>query len=383
MLSIAAVIILSACGGSDDDRTLSPVPSDAPLEQPSAGYTLLQKSRIFGFTFQNRYAYCPSAVAHEDGTTSLYFCGNPVPDVMIDNIYLLTLQQNMSHSTPVSVLQPGASGSWDNRHTCDPCVIRGKFKFDGTEYAYAMFYLGCSVEYYYNELGVAFSNSEDSREWVKYPLPLVSKSWETDGDQEYAPGSFSWGVGQPSAISIDKRGKVLLSYTLGDISGTRVMLRELDLSDMSSPLIGSAVTMAVSGLKNVADSADDYTCNTDIALDISTNSVLMIRPVQPNPATYPNYISSTLEIVRLSFDSLRSGGGSWERLYRLTPMESGYPRNHNACLERDEYGWISSSDEITFYYTVSAEEPDVSPSRGMHAEWTYDIWRGVVSLDPS
>jgi len=373
---IAVVGALASCGGTEDEpQAYVPTP---PKPEPVHGYQLESTSRVFGFTTQNRYSYCPSALRMADGSTEMFFCGNPVPDVMVDNIYHITIGPDGHNSPAVSVLQPGAPGTWDNQHTCDPSVVKGRFRFNGEEYAYAMFYLGCTVEYYYNEVGVAFANSLDAKEWAKYPEPIVGKSWTTVGDQEYAPGAYSWGTGQPSAVSLDKGGKVLLSYTLGDMSGTRILLRELDLSDMSSPVVGDAVTMSNDGLLNADETGLDYTCNSDIALDSETGTIVMIRPVQPHPTSYPAYLNEFLEIDRIGLEAFRSGSGTWEPLYRLTPSDTGFPRNHNACVVRDEYGYVYGTDEIEFYYTVSKAAPDVAPGQGTHAEWTYHIYRGGV-----
>ena len=57
---------------------------------------------------------------------------------------------------------------------------------------------------------------------------------------------------------------------------------------------------------------------------------------------------------------------------------TGFARNHNAGLERDQYGMLEKWETPVVYYTVSKEEPEVTPSTTSHAEWTYHIWRGEV-----
>lgn len=375
-MAILVPLLLVSCAQGEGDSP-QPVPSPSPGGSIVKKYRLVAKERIFGFTTQDRYAYCPSALQLGDGTTSMFFCGNPVAGIMTDNIYHFSLSQDLSRTNPASVLQPGAAGTWDNQHTCDPSVIKGQFLFNGTDYRYAMFYIGCTVEYYFNEIGVAFSNDLNAKEWVKYPDPVVRKTWSHDGDQICGSG-LSWGVGQPSAISIDKGGKILLSYTVGDIEGTRIVLREIDMSDMSDLKISAPVAMSRAGLLNIGKNALDYTCNSDIAFDASSNTILMIRPVQPHPSVYPAFINETLEIDRIGMEEFRNGVGTWDPLFRLTPAETGFPRNHNAAIARDEYGHLEGSDNITVYYTVSKAAPDVAPSEGMHAEWTYDIWQAKI-----
>ena len=42
------------------------------------------------------------------------------------------------------VLSPSASGVWDDKHNCDPSVIKGTFEYNDTNYSYLMAYLGCT-----------------------------------------------------------------------------------------------------------------------------------------------------------------------------------------------------------------------------------------------
>ncbi len=144
----AVLLALTACGGTDPD-----VPEET-IEVTD--YVFSKPSFVFGFSGQKRYSYCPSVIANADGTSHVYFCGNPNQGTMVDNIYHIVENANGTHTTAVSVLQP--SLSWDSHHTCDPSVIEGSFKMDGTAYKYALFFLSNPKEYYYNEIGVAFSN---------------------------------------------------------------------------------------------------------------------------------------------------------------------------------------------------------------------------------
>ena len=119
-------------------------------------YSISMPKYVFGFTGQNRYSYCPSIVDNGDGTTHVYFCGTK-SNIFVDNIYHIQEFADGTRSNEKSVLQP--SLEWDSRHNCDPSVIEGDFKMDGVSYKYAMFFLSNPMEYYYNEIGVAFSLS--------------------------------------------------------------------------------------------------------------------------------------------------------------------------------------------------------------------------------
>jgi len=358
-----------SCGGNTDPE--KPKQKDSVLV-----YSFSKPEYVFGFTGQNRYSYCPSVLRQSDDSKHIYFCGNPNPGIMVDNVYHFIEYSNGTRTAPTSVLQP--SLSWDSHHTCDPCVIEGEFKMDAQTYKYAMFYLSNPVEYYYNEIGVAFSNDLNAASWNKYPQQVVTKTWLHEGDQDLGGGNKSWGVGQPSAVSLDKKGKVLLTYTIGDASGTRVAFTTLDLSDMSKFERKTATNMNAAGLDNL-NGNQDYTCNCDFAINQTENKIVMVRPVQPHPSTYPSYIPVAQEVDYMDLNNFLAGIGKWTAIGRINVELSEYPRNHNACLMRDNFGHIEKWDTPTVYITVSKESPAVTPGATTHAEWTYHIYKTTVS----
>lgn len=378
-LCLVATLILSC-----DSPKVEPSIPDPPSEVLNEFVGL---DKIFGFDEQSRYAYAPSVVKEEDGTTHMYFCGNPEEELMVDHIYHIRINPDGTQTPAKSVVQPGEPGEWDDHHICDPSVIAGEFQMGGKSYGYAMFYLTNQHGVYFNEIGMAFSNDLEADKWVKYPHRIVPKTWSHDGDQllpgasdDPRAGGRSWGVGQPSAISLDEKSKVLLTYTIGDISGTRIAWVQLDLDNMDDYTPVAPTRMVEQGLMNMTFTAQDYTCNADFALDREENIIVMVRPVQPHPQTYPAYLNESLEVNHIPLDEFLSGNGKWGSLLRIAPYMTGYPRNHNAGLQRDLYGYLDKWNEPTVYYTVSSAEPDVRPESTHHAEWTYDIWKGKVSI---
>jgi len=333
---------------------------------------------VFGFLGESKYSYCPSVLEQEDGSVHVFFCGNPNNMIMVDNIYHIRINSDGSKTTPKSVLQPGVSGTWDDHHTCDPSVVEGQFSWNGTNYKYALFFLSNMYGVYYNEIGVAFSNDLNADEWTKYPDQVVRKTWSGEGDQAIGGGGKSWGVGQPSVVSLDGKGKLLLTYTVGDIGGTRIVWSEADFSDMNNYTISTPQTIVQSGLLAIDNESRDYTCNSDFAINKEADKIIMIRPVQPMPNDYPSYINSSLEIDYMNLSDFMNQSGSWTPVYRVTSDDTNYPRNHNAALLRDNYGQIQDWEEPSFYYTVSKASPDVQPTGSSHAEWTYHIWKGQI-----
>ena len=375
LLSLIGLCLVCSCSSKNTEE--DPI-VDPPEETPT--WSITKPEFVFGFNGESKYSYCPSALEQKDGTVHLFFCGNPQNLIMVDNIFHIKINPDGSQTVPKSVLQPGISGSWDDHHTCDPSVIEGSFTWNNITYKYALFYLSNMYGVYYNEIGVAFSNDLNAESWVKYPKQIVKKTWTTEGDQEIGGSGKSWGVGQPSVVSLDGKGKLLLTYTIGDIGGTRITWSEADFSNMDNYTITTPQTIVQTGLKAIDNQSRDYTCNSEFAINKDADKIVMIRPVQPMPNTYPNYLNTSLEIDYMNLSDFMNQRGYWMPIYRVTPDDTGYPRNHNATLLRDNFGSLENWKEPTFYFAVSKAAPDVQPSGTNHAEWTYHIWKSKVIM---
>jgi hypothetical protein len=365
---LVLVWLLMSCGDNPEMKF--------PEPEKTSGYELRNIERVFGFYGQHRYSYCPSIIKEQDGTTHMFFTGNPQQITMVDNVYHIRINPDGSQTPAKSVVQPGELGTWDDHHICDPSVIAGEFGMNGKKYKYAMFYLTNRYGVYYNEVGVAFSNHLEADSWDKCPNQLVAKTWQHEGDEILASGGKSWGVGQPSAVSLDQKSKVLLTYTIGDKSGTRIEWVELDLANIDHYTPKPSKRIVENGLINMTFSGQDYTCNSDFAIDLQKDVIVMVRPVQPHPTTYPAFINENLEVNYMPFSDFMNGVGKWESIVRISSQMTGFPRNHNAALERDQFGNIIKWDQPKVYYTVSKAAPEVSAGATTHAEWTYHIYRG-------
>lgn len=353
LLSLLGCALLAGCAKPD------PVPVPKEPESPGAYRTEFRFSeakKVFGFASGAQYSYCPSVMDNGDGTCHIWFCGNPTNYKFVDNVFHLHAKDGVSYTAATSVLKP-SPGTWDSYHCCDPSVIKGEFKMNGKTYTYAMFYLGIDTpDCLGNEVGVAFSNDPDASQWDKYPAALV----DFPGEEH----SRFWGVGQPSAVSLDKKGKVLLTYTRGYSGGTSVIFREIDMSDMSSIKMGDIKTVT---------KAQGVACmrNTDFAVDVENNKIIAVVEGDASK-TYPTFIASSVSVYVTDFDAFLAGGCQWKNLGTIGPALSGFARNHNAGIRRDAYGHISDYKEFSVYFTVSKAAPDVSQSNC--AEWTYHIY---------
>lgn len=377
ILPLILVLATFACG--KNDGPLGPDDPETPPEPASPAWTTPELVFAFPETEKKRYSYCPVVLQQENGDRYVYMCANPYADpsaslydTIIDNVYMFTEHPDGTRTEAKSVLQPGEV--YDNHHVCDPSVIEGEFKMGGTVYKYAMFYTTGIKEYDYCELAVAFSNDLTADRWVKYTDgPIVKKTWDSEGDLPWSGGNC-WGVGQPSAISLDKKGKVLLTYSIGDLNGTRVAYRFIDMSDMSKLDMGTQRSMITNGLKQ-SNGNQDIASNLDFAVDMDHDRIIMVRDVRPFPNIYPSFIPATLEVMYISFSGFQQNVGTWKKLAQITPDLSGFPRNHNAGFVRDNFGYITDYMKPTVYYTVSKQSPDVYESANLMCCWTYDIYK--------
>ena len=346
-------ILVFGCSKPDNPEPDEP---EGPKGAYKTEFRFSAPKKVFGFASGAQYSYCPSIMDNGDGTCHIWFCGNPTNYKFVDNVFHVLAQDGVSYTAAKSVLQP-TPGTWDSYHCCDPSVIRGEFRMNGKKYSYAMFYLGIDTpDCLGNEVGVAFSNDPDATTWDKYPHALI----DFPGEEH----SKFWGVGQPSAFSLDKKGKVLLTYTRGYSGGTSILFREIDLSDTSDIQMGEART--VPSAVGVA-----HMRNADFAVDQANNKIVVVIE-GASSETYPTFISSSVSVHVADYDAFLAANCQWKTLGTIGSSLSGFPRNHNAGIRRDEFGYISNYKEFSVYFTVSKAAPDVSGSNC--AEWTYNIY---------
>lgn len=181
-------------------------------------------------------------------------------------------------------------------------------------------------------------------------------------------------------MSLDGKGKLLLTYTIGDIGGTRIAWSEANFNDMDNYSISTPQKIVQKGLLAIDNKSQDYTCNSEFAINKETDKIVMIRPVQPHPTDYPAYLNTSLEINYMNLSDFMNQTGKWTSIFRITPKETGYPRNHNATLLKDNFGHLQNWKTPTFFYTVSKSAPSVAPSGSNHAEWTYHIWKSEIQV---
>ncbi len=334
--------------------TAVPSPASAAVTWTTGAQSAYEPARNGGLF----YAYAPSVIA-DGGRTHYWTCHNSQSGVVQDDIFH-TRTSGSAVEVDASVLSRSGAG-WDSFHICDPSVVRLDATYQGTTYRYAMFYLGndqnCSCR---NQIGVALATGLDGP-WVKYPAPLVTY-----------PNSTGWGVGQPSATTVDvAAGRVLLFYTADDNGVTRAYRRDVTIGNAAAPAVGAAVQLTTGGLTG-SNGGSDYLNNFDVAYDPSRDRFYAVREMHPYPGDDPAYIGAGTQLVSIDGASVWNGGGTWRVEQEVTPALTGYARNHNAGIERTVYGTLPSSSSITVVFTDSTTGPD--------SLWSYSLHRITGTL---
>ncbi len=309
------------------------------------------------------YCYAPSVI--QDGTADhLFACRNREPYDIRDHIYGFTQTRSAIGSLGIMLAPAHEPGAWDCFHICDPSVVAGRFRNDDVVYRYAMFYLGNDVDASRNnQIGVAFSVRLWGP-WRRHGPPIVPD-----------PRRGTWGTGQPSAVSIDHKRRVLLFYTKG-YHGAAGYVRHVDLSDATHPQVGPEIRLPDRGLTR-ADGGQDWLNNFDIVLDRRRNRFIAVRERHPYPAIQPRNIGAQIQVVSLAAGDLQEPDAVWKVEGEITPALTGLPRNHNAGIARNGYGELPEPNCLRVFFASSRCEPAL---RGQNAVWTYALHEIAADL---
>lgn len=313
----------------------------------------------------DRYTYAPSVIV-DGGTEHIWTCHNRDSGVIKDYIfYTERVNGSVVSSEPVLF---ASTGGWDKVHVCDPSVLRSDVFYNGTQYSYVMFYLGNDIECScHNQIGVAVAQNI-AGPWTKYPDPIVTFPFSNNS---------LWGVGQPSATSVDGRGRFLLFYSEGDSTG-RGFRRDINIGDLNSPSIGAAVRVTDSGLYRSGGATGQFT-SFDVAYDPSRDRFYAVLEQYPFSSSYPSYLTSNLQVVSIGASSIWGGGGTWRYEGTITPTLTGIARNHNAGLKRTSGGSLANPNRLDVMFTNSCSREGGASCPT--AEWSYNLWELSGSLD--
>lgn len=330
---------------------------------------------------ERTYNYAPCLMLERGGARMhAWYCANREPGQVTDCLWYRSAirrdgQWKWSHETVALAPSPDRS-SWDSRHVCDPEVVAGRFRFRGAVWRYAMLYLATDAERStHNQVGVAFANAP-AGPWTRHAEPIVSCEEGPDAgpiDRSMGwPVYRHWGVGQPSAISLDRRGKLLLFYSRGESVHGEEMV-EADLSDMDrGPVVSSRRRVPVAGLRHKRGTAPPTLTNISVALDERAGRLYMVREaLPPDDDRFPGFIASYVQVASIGWRELLAGRGEWTVLGDVDASSTGWPRNHNAAIARDEWGRVQGSGRLTLGISVAEACPQAPPDFAWL--WTYRV----------
>ena len=304
----------------------------------------------------NYYNYCPSYIQTDETTRYIFYCKNPDSNIIVDSIFMRKSKfdgEKWNWGEQIEVLKSG--DGWESLHVCDPEVRKGEFNMNGNTYTWVMFYLGCDLpDYNHNQIGVAFANDLEGP-WHK---------WEGNPLVEY-PGVKFWGVGQPGATSIDEKGQLYLYYTRSDAQGWMTKYREVDLSDMSKPVLGGEQTMFTQGI-NEKDGSEVIFNNAGFAFDKNNQRIYTVRERHPYENVDCTFISVDLEVASTPFNNLTENMGQWKVEGYINPDNTGFERNHNPGFLTDPYGNLIRQDNE---YQIAITTTDTGPGN----LWNYRV----------
>lgn len=346
---------------------------------------------------ENFYNYCPSIMIENGKTMHIWYCSNKDSGLVVDHVAYrkgtLTEDGKWTFSEKEFVLSPTAD-TWDKAHVCDPTVIKGNFKYNGDTYNYLMAYLGCATtNVTVNEVGIAVSKTPNGP-FIKVDEinPIANYNQAIIDHGNTSEWRNSWGYGQPSLVSIDKAGKIMLFYTAGTPKSTHTVAEEWNLADLNNPIKLSSNNVSNIGVTSASGGADCIN-NGDFAYDPSTNRLICVKEDFPYPTNGDvNWITGSNTLMYMELDQNEESPmhtlavnttKTWIKFNAITKSATGYERNHNAGIVTDEYGWVLSSTKLAIVYTMSdlrTDYPDWEAGGQWPALHTYRLHGIVLDL---
>ena len=330
--------------------------------------------------FSQLYNYSPCVMV--DGNEAhIYFCtsmisGKAQADDRIGYRHGIKKDGVWYWGPKTIALDKGEEGEWDSMDVCDPDVIKGEFSYNGEQFNYLMTYLGCITPgNYENAYGFCVSK-EPSGPWIRVDglCPLYD-FYEANPDYVYPghddPKYSLWGWGQSSMISFDKKGKVLVFDTGRSITGQTCEL--WDFSNLNAPTMIWSSPISNRGMNDL-NGHPDTICNAQLVYDPKLECFYMLSDAHPFDETIvPENLPTETNISMINdFNSENIGDcflnpkAVWAHLGSINPDNTGFPKNSNACFERDPYGWmIQKGNSIDILYSAV-------PS-GVSSQWIFSF----------
>lgn len=366
LLSIT-VCLTAGCAPSE---TRTPIPRDW---KPEVDGRMFDES-----PFEKWYNYCASIFV-DDGYAYAYYCrnvssGNPAAD----RIWMRkgAKSKNTWYWSEPSLMLEARQEGWDKKGQCDPKVIKGEFKYGEETYNYLMAYLGGAGDGEANygcTFGYAVSKKPEGP-WLRVDEISPRIPFAEIYENSYASNTL-WGIGQPSLVSCDKKGKVLVFYTkhlgyqLETGTDWTTYVERWDFSDLHNAKMEWSYPLRGYGLERRTGGEDTIT-NADFMYDPIRSTLYLVTDVHPfgigyglEGRDYPENIPllGRLSYADLNFetdllgDSIAQTNGilHWIDIKQLSQLDDGYERHSNQGFFTDAYGWMLYPNKIEWSYSVS------------------------------
>ena len=91
------------------------------------------------------YAVTNDIFIDENGNRHVYYCTNRDEGNITDYVGYRTASYTEKGGwdwSEMEIVLGPTQGTWDQRHTCDPSIVKGEFSYKGEQYNYLMAFLG-------------------------------------------------------------------------------------------------------------------------------------------------------------------------------------------------------------------------------------------------
>lgn len=292
------------------------------------------------------YDYAPSFILGDNGIIFGFLCENEIPLKIVDCIYLykgIPTENGYVWQNGTKILSPPESG-WDCCHICDPDVREFHTTWKGEEYDWIMTYLGVDQwDCNHNQIGLAVSKCIEGP-YIKYDQnPLIPYE-----------GRDKWGVGQSTTI-VENDSTIVLYYHSTTENGPYCR-RRIIMSNLDDIKIGDEEKIPYL-------QPNSYPA----AYGEKVFMVSEMRDSTYDASVIPTWVGNICRIAYIdSEDEMFANSDPWKEIGRITPLESGFPRNHNPGFLTDTKGRLPDENDITVYFTTA--------QTGSDWLWSYDLY---------
>lgn len=297
-----------------------------------------------------RYIYAPSVIEDENEIRYAFVCQNRDSFKVVDYVYLykgIPSAEGYVWQPATIVLEPSTEG-WDSCHICDPDVRQFRTTYKGKQYNWIMTYLGVDQwDNNHNQIGLAIAENIEGP-YLRFDRnPLISYH-----------DTSTWGVGQSTSVVLDPN-TIRLFYTKYE---TGFLYRDIKLSNLDNIEIGEEVVIPGMPWNNYVAYSPDYIYAAGERRSADYDNQI------------PNWVGDICELKRIPrTQTLSSHDSLWTMVGKISPIESGFARNHNPGILTDVKGYLPDDDEVIMYFT--------SATTGDNWLWSYDLYSAQYKIN--